>query len=386
MPDKNSKIHNNSYDMPNTESPQSNETTEQADPSTLSPEQTEKSSVEVIQELLKQENFDPSQYYNVLSSYVKSRASSLGVDKPVNLFLKYSYMQENQNGSSLQCLRLNPTSQEPFKGNWGWLTRAFHSSEGTFLDFPAHSRGKALNCPLKGYEATDALIDFIYTCEHELQHDIQKQRIENNEISYGTLCLIKDYLLIGLLPNFEGGENFYNNAHNDLFLETDANDHANEYIGNVVPIGGTLGRRVVNPNDPPGNQHILESVLLNRVDESNIGHHDNYSLSLGTNKIGVPPQEFNGNAEQIVSDFCDEILKKHPYLIESYPIFTLEYNKDGTRRSLSDINHLLEEAKINDGVIIDGQKINYNQIRIIYHRIVKYSRKLQKEISNSTQS
>jgi len=170
-----------------------------------------------------------------------------------------------------------------------------------------------------------------------------------------------------------------------LFLETDANDHANDFLLKVIPIDGSLARRIVNPNDPPEHQHTVESVLLQRMDEGAI-HRDDYSLSLGENKIGIPVKNYNGSAEQIVSDFCDTILKVYPDYIKLYPALALEYNKDGSSRSYSDIKNLLEEAERDDGVLISGQRINFSRLRNIYHRLTKHSRRLQEEILDITNS
>lgn len=349
-----------------------------------SAEQNERLNIEQIQGLLIQESFDPVQKYNVLSSYVKSRANLLGVNKPVNLFLRSEHIKETSFGSVLQKFRQNPINQEPYTGDWPWTTRAFHSSEGTFLDFPAHPVGKPQDSVLEGYEAADSIIDFVYTCEHELQHDLQDQRIESQEVSYDVLRLVKDKIFLGLRSHFNSGNNFYLNAHNDLFIEQDANNHANDFILKFIPIDGSLSRRIVNPNDPSGHQHTVESVLSQRAEEGVVGHHDEYSLSLGENEINIPPQEYKGSAEQIVSDFCDTVLKIYPDYIKLYPSLALEYNEDGSRRSLSDINNLLEEAELNGGATIGGQKIDSSRLRSIYHRITKHSRKLQEEISNNT--
>ena len=159
----------------------SQENPRQLEPNSPAPEslgQKERLSIESIQTLLKQERFDTLQNYDSLCSYTKSRAGFLHVKKPVNLFLRSEYMGKTQYGSALNKLRYNPISQEPYTGDWQWTTRAFHSAEGTFLDFPAHPRGKPQINVLEGYEATDSLIDFAYTCEHELQHDIQTERIK----------------------------------------------------------------------------------------------------------------------------------------------------------------------------------------------------------------
>lgn len=352
-----------------------------------STEKTERSSIELLRSYLEQERFDPTQNYPGLLSYAESRGNLLNINKPINLFLRHEYLEEIPNGSRLKKIRYNPISQEIYVGDWSWTTRAFHCPErGTFFDFPAQPRGQHEKNVLEGYQATESIIDFAYTLEHELKHDIQQQRLDAKEISYDVLRITKDYIMVGLLRNFDGGEYFYNNAHDDLFIEIDANDHASDFMDKVIPTGSSLARRIANPNDPPEHQHTVESVLLRRIDEGVASHHDNYLLSLVKNKIGIPSQEYNGSAEQIVSDFCDSVLKVYPEYIKKYPVLALEYNEDGSRRSLSDIENILKKTKHSENVLIGGQRIDSKRLGIIYHRLCKYSRKLQEEISGSTSS
>jgi hypothetical protein len=349
---------------------------------------TERESIEMLRSFLEMERFDPRQNYSGLCSYVESRGSISQVSRPIHLLLKYEYMEKQPNYSELRTIRYNPLNQEIYnKGDWPRMTRAFHSPErGTFLDFPTQSRGQEKQDFLEGYQATNSLIDFGYTCEHELRHDIQQQRLNAREVSYYVLSLAKDYIMLRLLHHFTGGEYFYDNAHDDLFLEMDANDHANEFMDKVIPPSSSLAGKIVNPNDLPEHRYTVAYLLSQRIKEGAGSHHDIYTISLGENTIGLYPQKYNGNAEEIVSDFCDDILKRYPSLIKTYPALELEYNEDGSRRSLSEIKSIIEGSKHGGYVFIGGQRIDSKRLGIIYHRLCKHSRKLQEEISGSTSS
>lgn len=344
-----------------------------------SEQQTERLTVDMLRNILRQKELAPEEIYNKLTSYVESRVKDLGIKKPVHVFLRSEYFEKTTYGSTLKKVRFDPIKQEVFSGSWSWQTRAFHSDNGTYLDFPANQSGNPENKTLYGYEAADSMIDFIYTCEHELRHDLQFQKLDAKEVSYDALRLAKDQIAINLISQIENGENFYNKAHDDFFIEIDANDQANEYMDKIFPSGSSLANNIANPNDPSAHQHTLTEIVQKRTQEGTIGSKKYYSLSLGKNKIGLPSRNYEGSVEQIVSDFCDEALMVYPDYIKLYPALALEYKNDGSRRSVVEIKDILKNADQSSDVSIFDQKVDSKRLKVIYHRLIKDSQKLQLE-------
>lgn len=342
----------------------------------------DRESKKIFNDLLKSEAINPIKDYAKLTEFANLRAKALGANIPINIFLRVEFWQDNRR----RQLRMNPETREPFSGYWCWSDRAFHvPGEGTYLDFPAQSDAEGTKpleqqnkTGLSGYEAADALIDFAYTCEHELRHDLQNQRLAQKEVSYNTLRLAKDDILLTTIHNFSGdsAEYFYHNAHDQFFLEADANSAADSLFDKLLPIDGTLANKIANPNDPPEFQHTIYSILEKRQKQY-VSKDKDFSLALGQNKIGMPEKTYHGTAEEIVSEYCDDIVRLYPSLIKEYPALSLEYNDDGTPKSLDDIENVIHQVNQEHKTIIGGQELTPQQTKNYYHKIMRNSKRLQ---------
>lgn len=328
----------------------------------------------IFQNLIESKALNPRDSYTSLSEFANLRSQVIGAEKPIHIFLLEKYWRDGQG----RKLRIDPATGNPFTGNWSWQTRAFHTPDGTYLDFPARPASEGTK-PLEqqtqqelgGYEAADAIIDFAYTCEHELQHDLQGQRLDKKEISYDALRIAKDHILINTLGHFTGdAEYFYMNAHDGLFVEADANAAADALFDELLPIDGLLANKIANPNDPSEFQYTMHSILQRRQSES-APIDKNFSLALSQNKIGMPEKTYQGTAEEIVSKYCDDIIKLYPDYLKLYPALSLEYNTDGTPRSREDIEADLKHLDQINTVKIGNQEIPAKKLKAYYNKILQ---------------
>ena len=351
-----------------------------------SQERLDRHSAELMRGFLGENDFNPRKHFGEIQEYVRTRSESLGVEKPVKLFLRYEYFEKTPTGTARQKLRFDPEKKQIYQdGNWGWSTRAYHSDkEGTFLDFSATPNMESekgvqeQSGILSGYEQVYEIINFAYTCEHELEHDIQDQRLEKKEISYDALCTARDRVVINhLLPHLPGGMNFYHNAHDDFYIEDDANKTASEFLYGIISPDSVIGRKIANPNDLPQYQRTISDVLFLREKEGQT-YHEEYPFSIGKNEIGLPEKEYRGSAEEIVSDILDDALKVYPDFIKLYPVLSLEYNKDGSRRSTDDIQADIDKAVGNTKLTISGQTVDSKKLKITYNRMMRHFKKYLK--------
>lgn len=336
----------------------------------------EKESREIIKDFLKDGTIDAARQYDQLVHYAELRKECLGCEKPVNVLWRVEFFD-----SQARIARFDPVKQAYFRKPWNWSTHAYHSDEGTFLDFPIRSRkdhmkpiDARVSAKLEGYEAASSIIDFAYTLEHELAHEVQNQWIKDGVMDYDTLRTTKDHLLLSTLGKFEGTspEYFYTNAHNDLFIEMDANNSADILLGDIISADYDLSRKVVY------GERTMQDILDSRARTGKPLKRD-YKLELGENSLNMPQKTYEGTAEEIVSDYCDDLIAMHPDLIRQYPALSLEYNNDGTRRTRESIEGMYDLAKHQEAIFINGIRVSSLNIRQSCTKLLKESRKLKAE-------
>jgi hypothetical protein len=323
-----------------------------------------------------QNNFDTTAEYPELVEYIKNRIKAHGLSCDIKLFLRKEFFRKIPNAVCRVSERIDPTTDETFYGDWDSSTRAFFNKESNsiYLDFQMESDSaaklnKTEHLPFNGWEKCDKLIDFFFTLEHELTHVEQEKKMQSGEISFDTLQLSKSHIAIRYISACNGGERFYDNAHDDLFLERDANSYADEFLSNAIFLDN-FGYTIANPDDPKECQHDMSSILLNRIKQ---GQHFNkkHNLFIENYPLGLSVH-YNGTTNEVVNMFCDDIIKRFPdYLLKSYPTLCLEYQPSGERKSDETINKILTECDKTDTMQINGQQYRSNKIKRIYEKIIK---------------
>lgn len=352
-------------------------------------------SIKIMQELLAKSEIDPAAEFPKLEEFAKARGEALGIKSQINIFLRREFWEDHQRKN----IRYNPTKDEVYGGgHWKMDVRAFHApkgsshAEGTFIDFPflpssegAKLADEQVKKNLTGYEAMDALVDFAFTCEHELQHDLQFQRMETGEVSYPALKVIKDNILTSTLHFYKNDEAkyFYTNAHDDLYIEMDANDAARALMDEMIPVGGTLANKIANPQDRVEYQKSLWQIAQRRG-EIHLEENKQHKLTLGENTLGIPKKTYEGTAEEIVEEYCDDLIKRYPDYVKVYPALALEYNSDGSVRTRENIEALLREANEKGGVTLGGKEIPAKKLQQYYHKLLKSAKRYRKDDSGGT--
>lgn len=304
-----------------------------------------------------------------LQNYIQARLHDLvGVNIPIHFYFKDEVKVERNGVTYYVPIRINPITREVCKEPWKGSDRAFYNSKGVFADFSITNNYH--NVELKGFNKIDHLIDFAFTVEHELKHVLQFQNIEKGILSYNNFKMIKNIIALSFIQNQEDelSKYFYFNAHNDLFLELDANRQAESFVGEQIRNRG-LGNVIAENN---GNRiYNVENILNGRIKEAHVGRGDvTYIINMifGFNN-SMKQVKVCDNPEKIVELLVDGLIRQNPKgYLNRYPILKYLYNSDGTKKTyyeimntdnidneLSFYNQIIEED-----TLLKIQKLEYN--------------------------
>ena len=348
-------------------------------------EKLDRECAQTIRNLLGKETLDPGEEYDELAQYAQKRGERHGIKTPINIYLRYeSWGKINDHSSGIIYDRYNPQTGGHYRGKeWSFGIRAYHSPEsGTFIDFTATPRGEAQKprekqeTVLGGYEKVYEIINFAYTVEHELQHDIQQQRLDSGEISYDALRTARDHVVLDCLPMIKNGNYFYANAHNVFFIEEEANDSADDFLSKVLPIGGThYESKFIDKKDPQKRLHKVGDVLERRAEEGRIGVDKGYTLTVDETTLKIKRKTYSGKAEEIISDLCDDLVRAYPGFLAKYPVLLLEYDSNGDRRKREDIEADMLSIDNSENFSFGGTEADSKRLRTAYYRLLKHSKK-----------
>ena len=280
---------------------------------------------------------------NIFINYIKARLIDLGIeDTKVHFFLKEEEMIKTPNGYSTFVKRYDPFTLEPCKKKWPYSTRAFNYDGEIYISFDIMDNYQRKH--LEGYNLVNNLIDFIFSLEHELKHTIQKNKSDAKVIDYDTFRYERDMLIIGYLSDKENiqDQSFYYNAHNNLFLEEDANAFASAFLIEQLRKRG-IGSVVIHRHGDK--KYTIEDVFNNRKNEGK-KYHDSLSYEFDM-LFGVGKYKENIKVdiepERIVSLLTDEIISTYPGYIRFFPTFSYVYNKNGKKKTYFEIKELMEK-------------------------------------------
>jgi len=348
-------------------------------------EKLDRECTQTIRNLLGKETLDPGDEYDELVQYAQKRGERHGIKTPINIYLRYeSWGKINDHSSGIFYDRYNPQTGGHYRGKeWSFGTRAYYSPEsGTFIDFTATPRGEAQKprekqeTVLGGYEKVYEIINFAYTVEHELQHDIQQQRLDSGEISYDALRTARDYVVLGCLPMIKNGNYFYANAHDDFFVEEEANDSADDFLSKVLPIGGMhYESKFIDKNDPQKRLYKVGDILEQRTKEGRIGVEKGHTLTVDETILKIKRKTYSGKAEEIISDLCDDLVRAYPGFLAKYPVLLLEYDSNGNRRKREDIEADMVSIDNGENFSFGSTKVDLKRLRTAYYRLLKHSKK-----------
>lgn len=304
----------------------------------------------------------------ILQNYAKARLHDLvGEDIPVHLYYKEQHKIKKGNTTNIYSERFNPITGEICEKNWPHSTRAFHIvGEGIYVDFGDRNFKKQL----KGYSKIYNLINFAFTVEHEAQHAKQYSNLSKGAASYNNLRYANNRIVLSFVKNQTDllSQVFYLNAHNNLFLELDANEQAKSFVGQQIKRRGLSNLTVDN--------HSINFILEKRIESAHSGpHHVSYDLNMnfGLNNASSIV-ELRDNPEKIVGLLVDGLVRNNPnFYLSQYPILKHKYNSDGTKKTYFELKNVAAKKPellpfynqiIEDDNLLKIQKIESN---MIYH-------------------
>lgn len=318
----------------------------------------------------------PEEIFSILNEYVNYRKEMMGSNIPVYFFLKYPYTQSvSQNSSIQKAIRYNPLLKEKYEGdNWGPFVNAYRCDDGIYIDFPAiitngRTYEEVSSLPkgkISGLKKAEYIIDLIFTLEHELQHEKQNQNFNEKPISLDAWKYLKDCLVIGYFNQSLNVKEkmFYHNSHGDFFIEEEANEHAYNYIREKIAEYG-MGENVVTKDN--NQSYTIIDILEKHVDgkllkrEKFVFDYEFESKTENSKRI----ETFDTQPENIISFIVDDIVFQNPEYVEDFPVFQLEYNLDGTRKTYSEIREWLERVSYEGGLDFDGEKISFDDVKTL---------------------
>ena len=159
-------------------------------------------------------------------------------------------------------------------------------------------------------------IDIFETNFHENTHANQDFDIRSSNInSFNKYLMIKEKILRA------EKEEYYSENYEDIFIEIEARQKAREKLGQFID-------RLPKNLRIQSLQRLVNRKLGFEPDEKEQEFID------GRRKINV----FNpSKPKEDVSIIFDEIIRQHPEYLKEYPMLQMEYNPDGSQKSLQDL-------------------------------------------------
>lgn len=199
------------------------------------------------------------------------------------------------------------------------------------------------------------------TMFHEMQHAIQQHNIDNGNIDYLTYNFIKE----SIIENYD--KNFYSTNYQSIYMESDARKEG--ILGSLEFLKGL---------NPKFVKAICGKSELDYINETLF--HTVYRDS--EKKIGIGKNSTKIN----ISDYVGLLIQNNPQILTENPILSIEYNPDGSRKSVETLLEDFEHKK-------SENPSNCSNIHSIYYGLISIAAKqsdtnnthLQEQISSFLQ-
>lgn len=192
---------------------------------------------------------------------------------------------------------------------------------------------KFLNSPELSQKA-----ELFNTMFHEMHHAVQYDNITKGKINFLTYNFIKE----DIIRQYD--ENFYNDNYQSIFSETDARKEG--IIGTLEFLNGLNPQFVEVVKSPYEQSYISES------ENHSISQDEKKNLAIGKNGTNID-----------ISDYIGYLIQSNPQILVNYPILSLEYNQDGTLKSLDTLLQEFEQKK-------SSQTTDYKNLYSIYYGLI----------------
>lgn len=182
------------------------------------------------------------------------------------------------------------------------------------------------------------LFKIICTISHEITHVVQYDRYKNQVISITSLLQLKDEILSNRIPNY------YKENYDILSMELEA-----------MVLGSTDAIDYLKFLELP----IKEEYLVER---------NNWTAMLNTYFLNKD-RSVNDKRENL-DELFDELLMRHPELLEQYPQLKLEYTLEyeGVRRKTLEEVRLTYESYLKGNLQLNGKD---DEIKVYFENLIK---------------
>ncbi len=182
------------------------------------------------------------------------------------------------------------------------------------------------------------------TMFHEMRHTIQEDDMDKGKMDYLTYNFIKEKII----EDYD--KDYYSENYTNFFMESDARKEQ---------IIGALGfLNEMNPN--------FVKVIKDQMEDNYISERENHTIyGDSKKKISIGKDNFID-----VSNYVGMLIQNNPIILTNNPILNIEYNPNGSKKSIEEMINNFEEQK-------DISNSDYKNLYSIYYGIVS------KDIENS---
>lgn len=172
---------------------------------------------------------------------------------------------------------------------------------------------------------------------HEMQHAVQHHNIDNKNINYLTYNFIKESIIR------EYDDDYYSQNYKSIFMESDARKE--EILGSLEFLKGLNPEFICKLKKKYQYDYIIETNL-----------HPIYRDSSKTLLVGQNNTKIN------VSDYVGFLIKSNPEILFEHSILRIEYNPDGSYKSLETLLDEFEQ--------IEPTSSDYSNMYSIYYGLI----------------
>lgn len=173
---------------------------------------------------------------------------------------------------------------------------------------------------------------------HEMQHAVQHHNIDNGTINYSTYNFIKEEIIE------QYDEDYYSENYETIFMESDA--RREEILGSLEFLKGL---------NPDFIKHLRQKAINDYTLETHV--HAVYRDSTKKMSVGQNPTKIN------VSDYVGLLIQSNPQILFDSPILRIEYNPDGSYKSLETLLDDFEQIE-------SDSSQNYSNMYSIYYGLI----------------
>lgn len=247
-----------------------------------------------------------------IQSLVNNKLSEKGIDIGISVFFGNGVNEDSQN-------------------------RGYYDSDYHYIWLDSNLIEKLISSP----EQADR-VDIFSTIFHEMQHCIQYHNIKTNNIDYQTYCFIKEEIL----QKYD--KNFYSSNYHEIYMESDARREGT--LNSLAFLKSLNPQFIRSIRQRSEDSYIKESI-----------YHTIYTAAHKQIQVG------NISTDIDISEYLGLLIRNNPQILSEYPILSVEYNLDGSKKDVTTIMQDFERKQLKNN--LSGQNFE----SIYYGLVAKIS-------------